>query len=1126
MRKIFFGKPILHLMASSVLHANLQRPLSKFSGVVFTNSPRISKLYNSQSGFKPNLKLIGMFTLCFFAAQTFSKNTASTCPSEVSNSPEDKRTESQPLDEKRKTKKIPVELIAELKQFYQEQTINYGREHALNFSHAGGYVDLIVRLNDLSSLATLAINKRVDESVYKLLNQKTAIPKLRTPFQDWLNAFWESMGNSHYSLAEFIRYIARVDDTENKKILVLGEPGSGKTTFCIKLAYTWAEPQSKIFISNQNFDLVFYIDLASKPQSKNHPALLKEAQSLLVQDKMQEYIPENWRESKILWILDNYDRSQKPEEIDKFIEHLPMDTPWTVIVGSRNYACPAINYTQSFSIEGFTNGQLSQYITKAYHFTQDKESQDKTTRLWELAETAKGRKLFHTPYYLRLLCLNAQSALIDQTVDSMRKQWLEKMAKTSRTAFLDQYVMEELKQQVKDPTINAKLQAPLISMLQTNPQMSNVLQPYFVNDPNYILQTFFETCQLTQQLLSTDELPETFIRNKYHPANQLKWMFIAGHLTLFHEANPKHAKSPSLLLKYFGYDSNLTTNKNLFGFYENSLLIRCIDEFCGTHQSTSIHYYAIIARLGKWFELIMSTDNSDNNWLMHPVIKEAIKNSDFIFADPVIGELFLEKLSVLHTHKKNQAVINLLQVISDIHIQDDRLNTKIQEIIFDQDAGLLLRCSALTNQLVTLSRPATRTSPLISKEFPLRLKSKLIDQSESLLMRVFSCFALAMLLKNSIIEDGLVQTELIPSLTRSKDLIVRAAHIYIFSFLPPPDPIQMNAVMDKCKLTITELLKQIENNKDEDTWIRYLACFGLANFEAYAIGDTATKHYQAKLVSQYIDVRGNKYFFRQILGSIPNIINQFFILKDIITDNRVNQDFLENVPHLINKLVKPSTSPPELSQFIQTKELTSEHLQDICNYIIKVQLDKFFPVILHGCQEILTSKNLYQQWDFTDWRSYGKFLIYLLKKQNLARFKNEITQLQQEEPIEQLIKDFFVLKAHLDQLIYNNHLNRITQMIDECKRLPGRSLNDFLFYFFTLYTVFQSLERDNKYYKPLELIVRRQSMYNLVEHIVTQLDIIPKHIPPVNFSQVLVCFCEILRKNHDNLFPQNQDRVV
>ena len=197
-----------------------------------------------------------------------------------------------------------------------------------------------------------------------------------------------------------------------------------------------------------------------------------------------------------------------------------------------------------------------------------------------------------------------------------------------------------------------------------------------------ILKTFIESCRRVCNIIQSKK--DKGVQNKivdekerYLPSNKLLWQFTSGNLALSHE-NATTPYSPADFLQYFSSSAQSTAGPCI---YENALLIDCIDEICSTDSGVSVYYYTIISRLSAWFDSFLNTAGQ-NDWLMHPLLKEAIASSDFIFQDPILGDLFLQKLSKIDLTE--DILIALLQLIADLQIQHQKLSKKIHDIMVDR----------------------------------------------------------------------------------------------------------------------------------------------------------------------------------------------------------------------------------------------------------------------------------------------------------------------------------------------------------------------------------------------------------------------------------------------------------
>ena len=190
-------------------------------------------------------------------------------------------------------------------------------------------------------------------------------------------------------------------------VLIEGEPGMGKTTYCRKLAYDWATRQCRKW--DESFPRVEVLlllrcrEIESSIWEAIDEQILPEDIEPEVRDMFIQFLREN--PSKVLLVLDGLDEAD-PEKLSLFIklvqkEKLP---GCFIVLTSRHEAGSKIRpYTDTlFEIVGFTRTDAKRFIRK-YFQQSDNQHLAKTliTKLWfeNLSELTRN------PLNTLLLCV-------------------------------------------------------------------------------------------------------------------------------------------------------------------------------------------------------------------------------------------------------------------------------------------------------------------------------------------------------------------------------------------------------------------------------------------------------------------------------------------------------------------------------------------------------------------------------------------------------------------------------------------------------------------------------------------------------------------------------------------------
>ena len=193
--------------------------------------------------------------------------------------------------------------------------------------------------------------------------------------------------------------------------LVEGSPGIGKTTFCLKIAYDWANEK----ISKEHSFPEFQIVLLLKCRDIDGDILEAINEQLLPNDEkfrkeLMDYIKEFHYEGKVLIILDGLD--ELPEK-SKFNVHKLIDKqvlPFCYVLATSRQekgiaVRQSIDFDNLFQIEGFTEQDAFEYIRK--HFTH--LGPDHLSKGEKLIQAIQENSFLHAlpnnPLNLLLLCV-------------------------------------------------------------------------------------------------------------------------------------------------------------------------------------------------------------------------------------------------------------------------------------------------------------------------------------------------------------------------------------------------------------------------------------------------------------------------------------------------------------------------------------------------------------------------------------------------------------------------------------------------------------------------------------------------------------------------------------------------
>ena len=206
-----------------------------------------------------------------------------------------------------------------------------------------------------------------------------------------------------------------------RTVLIEGEPGMGKTTYCKKYVFDWAtKPQEPQGCGSTAFKVVLLLkcrDIHSDVKEAIDDQLLPRDIDKEVKEQFFQFICEN--QSSVLLILDGLDElpSSKLSMFSKLIEG--RELPRCHIVATARHeagkevrkCCDAL-----LQIEGFTKKHMIEFVTKYF-----KERTDLATKLSQRMSRDKNlREIAANPLNTALLCLICEE--FDGTLSESRAQ--------------------------------------------------------------------------------------------------------------------------------------------------------------------------------------------------------------------------------------------------------------------------------------------------------------------------------------------------------------------------------------------------------------------------------------------------------------------------------------------------------------------------------------------------------------------------------------------------------------------------------------------------------------------------------------------------------------------------------
>ena len=182
------------------------------------------------------------------------------------------------------------------------------------------------------------------------------------------------------------------------RILILGEAGSGKTTICQYIAYSWACDT----LWQNRFEWLFYIKMRNLnkdiyPSREKDYVLIdiiinecfKESTFIEIDRRKLEF--QIAHSSKVLWILDGCDERIIPSHLST-IERDLLSKP-NLLLTSRPYGTHNCHYDMKVKVQDFTDDDVKTYIEKYFSYlkrTTAKTCQEFIFKLFESKQLEKS----------------------------------------------------------------------------------------------------------------------------------------------------------------------------------------------------------------------------------------------------------------------------------------------------------------------------------------------------------------------------------------------------------------------------------------------------------------------------------------------------------------------------------------------------------------------------------------------------------------------------------------------------------------------------------------------------------------------------------------------------------------
>ena len=248
--------------------------------------------------------------------------------------------------------------------------------------------------------------------------------------------------NEELGMYDIFQALGESEDV--KMTLAEGSPGTGKTTFCLKLAYDWARGEMPTNCSFPKFEFVLLL----KCRDINGDLMEAIKEQLLPEDikeetwtKLSDFITDIHNQERILIILDGLD--ELPEKSRRYVHNLlnRRILPFCyVLATSRQETGIDVRKNCEFDhlleIKGFTGEDAFQYIRKHFQNIGPEHTSKGESLIVEIKENDLLNALRNNPLNLILLCVvyedykgklpNARTELYQVVVQCLLRRYCAK----------------------------------------------------------------------------------------------------------------------------------------------------------------------------------------------------------------------------------------------------------------------------------------------------------------------------------------------------------------------------------------------------------------------------------------------------------------------------------------------------------------------------------------------------------------------------------------------------------------------------------------------------------------------------------------------------------------------------
>ncbi|CAF3904202.1 unnamed protein product [Adineta steineri] len=524
------------------------------------------------------------------------------------------------------------------------------------------------------------------------------------------------------------RYIFETCKSQDKKVLIFGRAGIGKSTFCRYIAYQWA-----MGLYWTQYELLVLIPLRRLTANRYPPLTNGQNYSLLdlVKKEIFSYnLSEN--EDKLLekyvdgkrtlWILDGYDEivQNVPSHLECLIEQL-LKTPHHILT-SRPYQ-NVLAYHVQMEMTGFTDKNIEQYVEQFFDQIKDEldNSSNKSQKLFRFLQTNRSIwGVAHIPVNLELICslwsnedfietkeltiTSLYTAMIEwlcRRYLSMPNKKIQNLSKDDvnqrcekELAFLENLAFNGMKNNtiILRPNLLKKALNEEKVSLHDHPHILNMgvlksfnkqgIDTQIETDKDHYFvhlsfQEYFTARYLIKALKESSTYQEEmkFIqREKYNQRYALVFTFLSG---------LSDAADANICLNIF-WGLISTPPMDLVGIRHMQLVISCIEET--SNQSTIPQHTLLIEWIAKCIQHNMSTENQ----IIRQYLAQSLRRAPSVISSQTIINVFI------HLFQNDSSTIRLkvLSFISEMNSSNLSVALiKLIAIALD-DKTEMVRCNA------------------------------------------------------------------------------------------------------------------------------------------------------------------------------------------------------------------------------------------------------------------------------------------------------------------------------------------------------------------------------------------------------------------------------------------------